>query len=259
MKKYFVACTMLLCLFNVLTAKSQSFKPIVPAADVIKDMKAISAYNDAHLQFDGNFLAYDTQGHSITKDELLRQMAAGGYLPLQVSAKPGVWAYMLYKVPANTNSDVRAMLKQIGKTDLGIYQTVGKPLPPFHYVDLNGHVYNNENTKGKIVVLKAWSTSCIPCVEEFPELNRLVEKYKNRRDIVFVSIADDPKTKLKSFMKRHPFSYAVVPTSAKYIEDILRPTGYPAHWVINKQGIVVSMSYDKGEMMAALDKEATKE
>ena len=150
------------------------------------------------------------------------------------------------------------MLKQIGDTDYGLYAMVGKPFPPFHYVDLNGKVYTSENTKGKIVVLKAWFTSCIPCVAEMPELNRLTEQYKTRKDIIFISIAWNPKKALENFMKRTTFKYAIVPVKETYIEQTLHATGYPAHWIINKQGIVTSMSYDKDEMIAALRKEAGK-
>jgi peroxiredoxin len=258
MKKHFFAYSTVLCLLFALVAKSQTFKPVVPPAEILKNMNSLLAYYDEHLQLTGNFLAYDTKGHAITAAQLLKQTSDGGYLPLQIEAKPGVWAFQLYKLPANTIDDVSAFLKQIGRTEYGIFQIVGKPFPPYHYVDLNGHVYTPASTKGKIVVLKAWAISCVPCVEEFPELNKLVEKYKNRKDIVFVSIAPDPRPKLRSFMKRHPFDYAVVPISEKYIVDTLRAWGYPAHWVINKQGIVVSMSYDKSVMIAALEKEIAK-
>ncbi len=258
MKKYFVSVICMMMLLSAECVKSQTLKPVVPAESILKNMNTLLSYNEEHLQLGGDFLAYDTQGRAISKGQLLKQTAGGGYLPLRVSLKQGTQAYQLYKLPANTNDDVRVMLKQIGYTDYGIYQTVGKPLPPFHYVDLNGHVYTSANTRGKIMVLKAWSISCVPCVNEMPELSKLVEKYKNRNDIIFVSIAYDSRSKLQSFMKNRAFGYAVVPVPMTYMQDTLKIAGYPAHWVINKQGVVVSMSYDKSEMMAALDNETLK-
>lgn len=258
MKKYFASFIFLSSLFSVLSVKSQTLKPVMPANDALKDMNSLMSYYEGHMQFTGDFLAYDTHGRLINKEQLFKQTATGNYLPLQVYSKQGAGAYQLYKLPSNTKGDVRTMLKQIGYSEYGIYQTIGKPLPAFHYVDLNGHVYSSANTKGKIMVLKAWSISCIPCVEEMPELNKLVEKYKNRKDIIFVSIAYDSRPKLQAFMKKRKFDYAVVPMPMSYIQGALRVAGYPAHWVINKQGIVVNMSYDKSEMIAALDKEAKK-
>ncbi|MGN6180317.1 MAG: TlpA family protein disulfide reductase [Mucilaginibacter sp.] len=258
MKKYFVVFILALSLLSALTVKGQRFAPIVKPEAILKNMDALMNYYNAHLQFSGDFLAYDMNGKPISKYQLLKQTAAGGYLPLQVATKSGVLAYQLYKLPASTVEDVRVMLKQIGYTDYGIFQTVGKPFPPFHYVDLNGNVITSANTKGKIMVLKAWFIGCVPCVNEFPELNKLVEKYKSRKDILFVSISSDSRSKLQAFMKQKKFEYAVVPMPANYMQDTLRVAGYPAHWVINKQGVVVSMSYDKSEMMAALYKEAEK-
>ena len=163
---------------------------------------------------------------------------------------------MLYKLGKNTNDDVRGMLKQTGLTFYGCYQMEGKPFPEFHYVDLNGKVYTSENTRGKIMVVKAWFISCKPCVAEMPELNKLTEQYKNRKDIVFVSIAWDSKKALEAFEKRVGFKYAIVPVKASYIERDLHATGYPVHWVINKKGIVIKMTYDANEMIPVLRKEA---
>jgi len=259
MRKNFIAPAFILLLFCTISVKSQTpLKVVVPADSVIKNMNALLDYNSTHLRLDGDFLAYDDKGHAITKQQLFEQICTGDYLPLQVYSKGNLWAYRLYKLPANTNRDVRIMLKQIGITDYGFYQSIGKPLPNFHFVDLNGNVYTSANTKGKIMVLKAWMISCVPCVEEMPELNKLVDKYKNRKDIIFVSIAYDSKEKLQAFMEHRTFKYAIASKSVSYIQDTLHVTGYPAHWVINKQGIVVSMSYDKSDMIAALNKEALK-
>jgi len=233
-------------------------RPVVPPDSILKNMNNFLQYNNDHLMFDGDFVTYDEHGHNISKGQFLKMVATGNYLPLQLYSKYNAWEYQLYKLKPGADSDVQAMLKQTGLTDYGIYQMKGKPFPNFHYVDLNGKVYTTANTKGKIVVLKAWFTSCIPCVAEMPELNKLVDKYKNRKDIIFVSIAFDSKEKLQKFTKRTLFKYAIVPVSMDYIQDTLHGTGYPIHWVINKQGVVVSMSYDSGEMIAALNKEAAK-
>jgi len=232
-------------------------KDVVPPEVILKNINTLLQYYTDHLKLDGDFAAFDTHGQVISKGEFLKQLTTGNYLPLQVYSKNKQWAYRLFRLSSHVDSDAQRMLKQIGDTDYGIYQTIGKPLPAFHYIDLNGNVYTPENTKGKIIVLKAWFISCVPCVKEMPELNQVVDRYKNRKDIIFVSIAFDSKAKLQAFTKRKLFKYAVVPVSADYIENTLHATGYPAHWIINKKGIVVSMSYDSETMIAALDKEAS--
>jgi len=44
--------------------------------------------------------------------------------------------------------------------------------------------------KGQIVVLDAWSTSCVPCMKEFPNLVKLHKKYGGK-DVVCMSLACD--------------------------------------------------------------------
>ncbi len=259
MKTCLITLLAILNFLCVTVVKSQSpGKAVAPPDSVVKSMNNLMDYYSAHLRLMGNFVAYDAHGKTIDKGQFLKDLTTGDYLPLQLVSKTNAWVYQLYKLKPGTNDDVKAMLKQIGDTDYGLYQMVGKPFPPFHYVDLNGKVYTSENIKGKIVVLKAWFTSCIPCVAEMPELNKLTEQYKNRKDIVFISIAWNPKKALEDFTKHTTFKYAIVPVKQSYIAQTLHATGYPAHWIINKQGIVTSMSYDKDEMIAALRKEVGK-
>ncbi|MES2277045.1 MAG: TlpA disulfide reductase family protein [Bacteroidota bacterium] len=259
MKTYFTTLVLTISLFISLTAKSQPrLKATVPAKSIIKNMSTLMDYNRDHLRLNIDFIAYDAQAHIVTKTQFLKAITTGDYLPLKVSSGKKAWEYQLYKLDADADSDVKSMLKQIGVTYYGFNLMVGKPFPKFHYIDLNGNVYTPENTKGKILVLKGWFISCVPCVAEMPELNKLTEQYKNRKDILFVSMATDTKKALQGFMKRMTFKYAVVPVKAAYIENTLHTTGYPVHWIINKQGIVVSMTYDHAEMIAALHQEALK-
>jgi peroxiredoxin len=236
-------------------AKSQV---VVQPETILKSMSTLLDYTVNHLRLHGNFIAYDTHANKISKGGFLQKLTTGNYLPLQVYSKTYNWEYHLYKLKSNVNHDVTGMLQQIGYTYYGIYQNEGKPLPRFRFVDLKGNIYIPENTKGKIVVLKAWYIGCVPCAAEMPKLNKLTEHYKNRKDIIFVSIAPNSKSALENFLKEHPFKYAVVPTNKKYLSDSLKVVGYPAHWVINKQGVVVNMSYDKNEMIRALQKETAK-
>lgn len=60
--------------------------------------------------------------------------------------------------------------------------------PDFNLQDINGNVYTNETLLGKIVVFNFWGIWCKPCREEIPQLNKLVNYYSDRRDIVFLQV-----------------------------------------------------------------------
>jgi thiol-disulfide isomerase/thioredoxin len=80
----------------------------------------------------------------------------------------------------------------------------GKIFPSLSVESPNG-VVNFAAYKGEIIVINWWATSCIGCVEEMQELNRLVEKYKGKPVEFFAIIWD--KENLEKFLKEHPFEY----------------------------------------------------
>jgi thiol-disulfide isomerase/thioredoxin len=248
--------------FSFLVARAasaqNSAKEVVPAENVIKSIQALLRYNSEYLKFKEEFTAYDEHMHHLGNEVFLKKITSGNYLPLRLASSTATAAYRLYKLPSNTDPDVKIMLKQIGETNYGYALIQGKKFPPFRFQDLSGKVYTSANTKGKIIVLKAWFTSCVPCIAEMPLLNRVKENYHDRKDIIFLSIAFDSKKALQKFAARKIFNYAIIPVTAKFIEEDLHATGYPVHWVINKQGYVVDMSYNHEEMIAALQKEASK-
>lgn len=49
--------------------------------------------------------------------------------------------------------------------------------------------------KGKAIYIDLWATWCGPCLKESPAFHRLAEKYKDRKDIVFLSVSTDAEQK----------------------------------------------------------------
>jgi thiol-disulfide isomerase/thioredoxin len=123
---------------------------------------------------------------------------------------------------------------------------------------MEGKTYNKQTTKGKILVLKCWFIDCRPCIAEMPALNELKQQYKNRNDILFVSICWDSKKDVEAFLKKPTFNYAVVPDQYKFLTEGLQLNGYPTHFVINKQGFITKKVNDYRGMAYALKKESLK-
>ena len=117
----------------------------------------------------------------------------------------------------------------------------GNTFPDFNFVELNGRKLGNETILGKIVVLKCWFIKCQQCVEEIPYLNELVNSYKKRKDIEFISFALDDKPKLKEFLVKKKFSYTIIANQKDFIEDKLNIGMYPTHILVNKDGKIVKV------------------
>lgn len=114
----------------------------------------------------------------------------------------------------------------------------GDALSPFRERDMKGNKYNLKELAGKVVVLNFWFINCPPCRREIPELNEVVAKYKENKDVVFLAIALDQKADLQDFLKTTPFDYNIVDdgrfTAQKYGINL-----FPTHVVVDRQGKIL--------------------
>ena len=69
---------------------------------------------------------------------------------------------------------------------------VGVPSPVFtDYENANGGTTSLSDLKGKLLYIDVWATWCRPCLAEIPALKALQDKFKNNKDIEFVSLSID--------------------------------------------------------------------
>ncbi|AFD07464.1 TlpA family protein disulfide reductase [Solitalea canadensis] len=70
----------------------------------------------------------------------------------------------------------------------------GKVAYNFNAIDINGKPIKLSDYKGKVVYMDVWASWCKPCVGEIPFGRTLEEKYKDRKDIIFITVSIDKKT-----------------------------------------------------------------
>lgn len=216
--------------------------------NILNDEKTFLEYYNS-LKLSGNFIALDTSSKIISKKNFFKEIVNGGYLPIADTMNDSIF-YKLYKVP-DTNANM-IYIKSLAEREYNNYQLEGEKLPDFHFVDMKGNVYDSNNTKGKIVILKFWFIGCVPCVEEMPALNEFVKQYQGRKDILFISLAFDKKKDLEKFLSKTPFDYAVIPDKKKYISEELKISSFPTQMIINKDGIVTNVVTDYKDMETEL-------
>lgn len=68
--------------------------------------------------------------------------------------------------------------------------TPGQPGIPFSIEDNLGKVWTMDDVKGKYVLLDFWANWCAPCLEEFPDMRRIYNKY-SRDDFEILGISLD--------------------------------------------------------------------
>jgi len=113
-----------------------------------------------------------------------------------------------------------------------------KKAPKIDVTDINGNKYTSKKLMGKVVVLNFWSTGCGGCVGEIPELNKLVDKYANNNEVVFLAISNSDSISLDKFLSKRPFKYKIV-NNAPGLDRKFNVTGSPHHFILNKNSEII--------------------
>ena len=145
-------------------------------------------------------------------------------------------AYLLKMTQEQMNQGIEEAMKMQNDFEAKLK---GKPFPDFTLTDLSDTTHTSESIKGKVVVINLWFTACAPCIHEMPELNKIVDAYKENEDVLFLAFALDPKPLVDKFLKKHKFDYNIIPESQEYITKKLNPPGYPTHIVLDKNSNAV--------------------
>ncbi len=206
--------------------------------DYQTNFKAWWFYHHQNIVFDLDFIPVDQNGDEIKKKEFFSLIKSGLYLIEKKPSVNEVNRYQLVKTDHNIDKSIKTALKFMGLDALNNLKQEGQPFPQFSFTDINGQKYSNESVKGKTVIMKCWLIACAPCVREFPELNELVEIYKDREDLIFLSLAKDDDPELIKFLQKKPFLYEVVGNQSDFMNDELAIREFPIHFMINKDGII---------------------
>ncbi|MDO9373424.1 MAG: TlpA disulfide reductase family protein [Ferruginibacter sp.] len=223
------------------------------AATVLKDFKTWWSYHYQNIHLSEDFVGLDVDSTVISKEQFLVELTYGKFIPIRMGFKDNVSSYKLHPLK-NIHSAISFAMKDDADRLLKQYRMEGTQLPAFKFVDLEGKTYDRENTRGKTLVLKCWFIHCVACVEEFPALNALVEEYKDRPDVLFVSLAMDQAPALKSFLDTRPFKYAVVADQDNFMTQELQATHFPTHLIVDKSGKIRKVVNRCDEMVPALKK-----
>lgn len=219
---------------------------------VLKNFSTWWAYHSQNINLSKNYTALDASSKVIGQELFLQMLATGNYVAFRLNTPDLSFKYALYELSPQAENEIRTQVIQFGEDGYRKFKMEGTRIPDFNFTDLNGNVYNKENTKGKIVVLKCWFVNCQKCVEEMPALNDVVKEFSNRTDVVFISLAFDSKEKLAKFLNNTTFDYAVIPVSQNYLEEKLKVTEYPTQFIINKKGLITKVVTDYHDMIYAL-------
>lgn len=215
----------------------ENLEPKVKAENLEANFRTWWTYHLNQVDLASEFKSIDENTDPIDKEQALKKLTSGHYIPLKLKSEDGGNLYRLYKLSDTANKSIKNTIKSQAYTILKHFSQEGQAFPEFDFVDLDGNRYTNASIKGKDVFIKTWFINCKACIEEFPELNEFVEQNKNK-DILFISLALDPKAQLERFLEKTEFNYKVIPNQKKLITNTLQAQIYPTHYLLDKKGVI---------------------
>ncbi|WP_346859996.1 TlpA disulfide reductase family protein [uncultured Draconibacterium sp.] len=236
-----------------LSEKAETLEPEVNINELTSDFKKWWTYYSYNISLSSDFTGLNEQSDTIDKKQFLEKLITGNYIPLKIKSDDKTESYKLYQLDSIADKGIGTTIKNESTSIYGLYEMEGTPIPQFNFTDLEGNSYTNENTKGKTIILKTWFIHCGACVAEFPELNEFVEKYKDRNDIIFLSLALDSKSELEEFLQQREFDYKVVPDQKEFIFKKLYLNAFPTHLVVDENGTILKVVNHASEMIAFLE------
>jgi hypothetical protein len=87
----------------------------------------------------------------------------------------------------------------------------------------------------------------VACSAEFPRIQKLIELYKDRADVLFISFNSDANPGLvQPFVKEHALPFVVIP-AYNYSETL--KVSVPSTWIVDGNGVVrlKAQGYDPTE------------
>lgn len=150
-------------------------------------------------------------------------------------------AYSFEQVPVAAEPSVVAG-PVITKADAKGQMTNG-PAPEFSLYDTDGKLVTGSSLKGKVIVLDFWATWCVPCQASFPAMQRVVNKYKADKEVVFLFVNTmerdkDVQSWIAKFKKEHSYSFRILLDKDNKVDAAFDVAGLPTKIIIDKSGMI---------------------
>jgi thiol-disulfide isomerase/thioredoxin len=129
----------------------------------------------------------------------------------------------------------------------------------FTLTNLEGKKIKLSDYKGKVVVLDFWATWCGPCRASFPNMQQLVNEYKNKDvEFFFIDVWQDGTVneinkEVSKFIADTKYTFNVLYDYKSSIATKYKIEAIPAKIVIDKNGDLLSIGSSEDNLRALID------
>ena len=94
--------------------------------------------------------------------------------------------------------------------------------------------------RGKVVLINFWYPSCGPCRGEFPTLQRVLDKYKDRGfAILSLNVLPDESAFVMPYLTKNRFTFHALETTTEWAEKTYAARGFPTNLLVDADGRIM--------------------
>jgi thiol-disulfide isomerase/thioredoxin len=119
--------------------------------------------------------------------------------------------------------------------EFAAWTPVGQPLREMYLQDLPGKSWTLASLRGKTTFVTVWATWCGPCRDELPEVQKLYEQSLTHGEVQVITLdIDENPGEVEPFMKSRNYTFPVIMSARKYVEDMTEHFRIPMNWLVDR-------------------------
>ncbi len=204
-------------------------------------------------------IAEKAKGPEFAKNYIEPQMLAGVDSKIMINQLEEIYKTLNLPISEFENIKNQSLQLAMQKSQEEITEMLGATKAiDFELLNLKGKKVKLSDYKGKLIILDFWATWCGPCRSSFPNMQKLVTKYKND-DVEFFFIntwerEEDPLVleNVSKFIKENNYTFNVLFDFDDEIITKYKVQGIPTKIVIDKNGNIISINSSEDNIDALI-------
>lgn len=92
--------------------------------------------------------------------------------------------------------------------------------------------------KNKFIIIDFWASWCSPCLASMPHINNLVNKNKDKKNLIFIAMSHENQEKILPILSRITFNASVVNDTTEQTQKNFAITSIPSCIIIDDKGFI---------------------